>query len=94
MGGDHERMTRVRYGRAGRWLVRGLTACGFIVLGALGSLVLLRSAGTFSPPLSIPAAAPTAAESRPTTDPTIVEAAIDAEVEVMLAPVVVTHAGI
>ena len=94
MGGDHERMTRVRYGRAGRWLVRGLTACGFIVLGALGSLVLLRSAGTFSPPLSSPAAAPTAAESRPTTDPTIVEAAIDAEVEVMLAPEVVTHAGI
>jgi cobalt-zinc-cadmium efflux system membrane fusion protein len=87
-------MTRVRYGRAGRWLVRGLTACGFIVLGALGSLVLLRSAGTFSPPLSSPAAAPTAAESRPTTDPSIVEAAIDAEVEVMLAPEVVTHAGI
>ena len=91
---DHERMTRVRDGRAGRWFVRGLTACGLIALGALGSLVLLRGAGTFSPPLSSPAAAPTAAEPRPTMEPTTAEAAHDAEVEVMLAPEAVAQAGI
>ena len=91
---DHARMTRVRDGRAGRWFVRGLTACGLIALGALGSLVLLRGAGTFSPPLSSPAAAPTAAEPRPTTEPTAVDVAHDAEVEVMLAPEAVAQAGI
>jgi cobalt-zinc-cadmium efflux system membrane fusion protein len=94
MEGDHGRMTHVRNGRAGRWWVRGLTACGLIALGALGSLVLLRGAGTVSPPRSAPAAAPTAAESRPTTEPTTVEAAHDADVEVMLAPEAVAQAGI
>jgi hypothetical protein len=65
MEGDHERMTGVRNGRAGRWFVRGLTACGLIARGALGSLVLLRGAGTFSLLFSSPTALPTAAEPRP-----------------------------
>jgi membrane fusion protein, heavy metal efflux system len=94
MEGEHARMTRGPDGRAGRWLVRGLTACGLIALGALGSLVLLRGAGTFSPPRSSPATAPTAAGSRPTTERTTVEAARDADVEVMLAPEAVAQAGI
>jgi len=91
---DHARMTRVRDGRAGRWVVRGLTACGLIALGAIGSLVLLRSAGTFSPPLSRPAVAPTAVAPRPTTEPTTVDGAHDTEVEVILAPEAVAQAGI
>jgi membrane fusion protein, heavy metal efflux system len=91
---EHARMTRGPDGRAGRWLVRGLTACGLIALGALGSLVLLRGAGTFSPPFSRPATAPTAARSRPIMERTTVEAAHDAEVEVMLAPEAVAQAGI
>jgi cobalt-zinc-cadmium efflux system membrane fusion protein len=91
---DREQITRVRDRRAGRWLVRGLTACGLIALGALGSLVLLRSTWTFSrPPLS-PAAAPTAAVPRATTEPSAAEAAHDAEMEVMLAPEAVAQAGI
>jgi cobalt-zinc-cadmium efflux system membrane fusion protein len=94
MEGDHKRMTRVRNGRAWRWFVRGLTACGLIALGALGSLVLLRGAGTFSPLLSSPATAPSAAEPRPTTKPTTAEATHDAEVEVILAPEAVAQAGI
>jgi membrane fusion protein, heavy metal efflux system len=91
---EHARMTRGPDGRAGRWLVRGLTACGLIALGALGSLVLLRGAGTFSPPFSRPATAPTAARSRPIMERTTVEAAHDAEVKVMLAPEAVAQAGI
>jgi membrane fusion protein, heavy metal efflux system len=94
MEGDHERMTRVRNGGAWRWFVRGLTACGLIALGALGSLVLLRGTGTFSPLLSSPATAPSTAEPRPTTEPTTAEATHDAEVEVILAPEAVAQAGI
>jgi cobalt-zinc-cadmium efflux system membrane fusion protein len=94
MDEDHERMTRVRHGRAGRWLVRGLSACGFIALGALGSLVLLRSEGTVSPPLSSPAAAPSAAQPLPGAEAASVEAAHDAEVEVMLTPEALAQAGI
>jgi cobalt-zinc-cadmium efflux system membrane fusion protein len=94
MEGDHARMTRVRDGRAGRWLVPGLAACGLIALGAIGSLVLLRSRGTFPPPLPSPAAAPTSAQPFPTTEPAAVEVAYDAEVEVMLAPEAVAQAGI
>jgi membrane fusion protein, heavy metal efflux system len=91
---EHARMTRVRDGRTGRWLVRGLTACGLIALGALGSLVLLRSEAIFSAPRSPPAAAPIAAEPRPTAEPTTLEAAHDADVEVMLAPEAIAQAGI
>jgi cobalt-zinc-cadmium efflux system membrane fusion protein len=90
---DREQITRGRDRRAGRWLVRGLTACGLIALGALGSLVLLRSTGTFPPPTS-PAAAPTAAAPRTATETSAAEAAHDAEVEVMLAPEAVAQAGI
>jgi cobalt-zinc-cadmium efflux system membrane fusion protein len=99
MEGHREQMTRMprtslRDGRAGRWLLRVLTSCGLIALGAFGSLVLLRSEGTFSPPLSIPAAAPDAAQSLPGAEPPAVEAAYDAEVEVMLTPEAVAQAGI
>jgi len=75
-----ERITRGRERRAGSWLVRGATACGLIALGALGSLVLLRSTETFRPPPANPAAVPTAAP--------------DAEVEVLLTPEAVAQAGI
>jgi cobalt-zinc-cadmium efflux system membrane fusion protein len=91
---EHARMTRVRDGRAGRWLVQGLTACGLIALGALGSLGLLRSEAIFSSPRSSPAAAPSAAEPRPTAEPTTADGAHEAEVEVMLAPEAVAQAGI
>jgi cobalt-zinc-cadmium efflux system membrane fusion protein len=94
MEGDRARTTRGRDGRAGRWLVRGLTACGLIALGALGSLVLLRSGAIFSAPRPSPAAAPSAAEPRPTAEPTTADAAHEAEVEVMLAPEAVAQAGI
>jgi cobalt-zinc-cadmium efflux system membrane fusion protein len=94
MEGDHARMTRVRNGRARRWCVRVLTAGGLIALGALGSLVLLRGAGTFSLPLLSPAAPPTVAEPRPIAEPTVVDVTHDADVEVMLAPEAVAQAGI
>src|SRR5215510_14158863 len=94
MEGEHARMTRGTNWRAGLWLVRGLTACGLIALGALGTLVLLRGAGTFSPPCSSPARVPTAAESPSAPERTTVEVAHDAEVEVMLAPEAVAQAGI
>jgi cobalt-zinc-cadmium efflux system membrane fusion protein len=94
MEGDRARMTRVRDGRAGRWLVRGLTACGLIALGALGSLVLLRSEAIFSAPRPSPAAAPSAAAPRPAAEPTTAGVAHEAEVEVMLAPEAVAQAGI
>ena len=91
---DHARMTRVRDRRMWRWFVQCLTACGLIALGALGSLVLLRSTGRFSPSLSSPAAVGAAAGPRLTTEPAAVEVAHIAEVEVMLAPEAVAQAGI
>src|SRR5262245_16125318 len=91
---EHARMTRGPNGRAGRWLVRGLAACGLMALGALGSMVRQRGAGTFSPPFSIPAVAPRVAEVRPTAELATAEAAPDAEVEVMLAPEALMQAGI
>jgi cobalt-zinc-cadmium efflux system membrane fusion protein len=91
---DRAQITCGRDRRAGRWWVRGLTACGLIALGALGSLVLLRRTGTFPPPPTSPAAAPTAAAPRAATEPSAAEAAHDAEVEVMLAPEAVAQAGI
>jgi cobalt-zinc-cadmium efflux system membrane fusion protein len=94
MEGTHERITRVRDGRAWRWLVRGLTACGLIALGALGGLVLQRGAGTFSLPFLSPTAPLTAAAPRQTVEPTTAEAAHDIEVEVILAPEAVAQAGI
>jgi cobalt-zinc-cadmium efflux system membrane fusion protein len=60
----------------------------------MGSLVLLRSEGTVSPPLSNPAAAPSAAQPLPGAEAASVEVAQDAEVEVMLAPEAVAQAGI
>lgn len=84
---DHARMTRAWDRRMGRWLVRGLTACGLIALGAMGSLLLLGNQGTFSPPLSSPVAGPSA-------EPSAVEVAQEAGVEVMLAPEAVAQAGI
>jgi cobalt-zinc-cadmium efflux system membrane fusion protein len=91
MEGHHEPTTHmpqtgVRDGRAGRWLVRGLISSGLIVLGAIGSLVLLRGAGTFSPPGTT--------QPLPKAEPAAVEAIHDAEVEVMLAPEAVAQAGI
>jgi cobalt-zinc-cadmium efflux system membrane fusion protein len=94
MEGDHERITRVRDGRAWRWLVRGLTACGCIALGAIGSLMLQRGAGTFSQPFLSPTAPPTAAEPRPTVEPAVIGVAHDADVEVLLTPEAVAQAGI
>jgi RND family efflux transporter MFP subunit len=94
MEGGHERMTRVRDGHAWRWLARGLTACGLIALGGLGSWVFLGGAKTSLPPSWGPATAPTAAGSRPTVEPPTAEAAHDADVEVFLAPDAVAQAGI
>ena len=94
MEGDHARMTRVRDGRPGRWFLRGFIACGLIALGAISSLVLLRSKGAFPPPPLSTAAAPTSAQPFPTTEPAAVEVAYDTEVEVMLAPEAVAQAGI
>jgi cobalt-zinc-cadmium efflux system membrane fusion protein len=90
----HMPQTSLRDGHAGRWFLRGLISCGLIAIGAFGSLVLLRSERTFSPPLSSPAAAPDAAQPLPGAEPPAVEAAHDTEVEVVLAPEAVAQAGI
>ena len=69
--------------RIGRWLVRGLVALSLIALGALGSLVFLRSEGIL----------PEKAGST-TAEPMSADASSDAEVEVVLSPEAMLQAGV
>jgi membrane fusion protein, heavy metal efflux system len=94
MEGNHKGMTRVRDGRAWRWLVKGLIACGLIAFGAIGSLVLLRGTAMFSPPLPILSQAPSTAELRLTTESATVDGGHDTVGEVILTPEAVAQAGI
>jgi membrane fusion protein, heavy metal efflux system len=99
MQADHDSMTRVprgevRNGRVGRWLVRGMVAVGLVALGAIGSMVLLRSEGTLPAKLLGTITAPPAAEPPPATGPAAVETTTDIEVEVILSPEAVAQAGI
>jgi cobalt-zinc-cadmium efflux system membrane fusion protein len=91
---DHARMGRMKDGRARRWLVLGLSACGLIALGALGSLAFLRGHAIFAPPHSSLAAAPSAAGHGSAAEQTAIDVAQDAALEVMLTPEAVAQAGL
>jgi multidrug efflux pump subunit AcrA (membrane-fusion protein) len=71
-----------------------MAAVGLIALGAIGTMVLLRSEGILPAKLVGSVAAPPAAEPLPTTALAAVEATNDTEVEVVLPPEAVVQAGI